>query len=267
MRSNTKHDVLFCWSGGGPVGMDIHVGIWKALVKAGITSTANAGTSAGAIIAAFNSAGKTQADTENILRNLHDRDVLRKAWLWWLRILWLQGILRPEPIVRLLQAHLPIDFTKLEKPLDVAVTSERYSAVRFLNSGLLPWTVLASMSIAGIFPPVQGTSPRDLFSDGGTTANLPLPPGWADYDEVYLLIAKRPVDFRARDVFSRLLLNVDLLMEDQVRDTIRLAKTHHNRVRVLWPELHIQKGSMHFDHSLINAASVLAGQQLKKGTK
>jgi len=242
--------ILFCWSGGGLPGLDIHAGIWRALSEHGISATANAGTSAGAIMGALNSTGMRCEVMEALIRGLSDGDVKRERLLWKLRIFWISYFLEHEPIRRLLREILPLDFTDLKKPLSVFVTDEITATAREIKDTKtfpsLPEAVLASMSIMGVFPPVGN------YSDGGTTENLPLPENWQKFDEVYLLIAKRPLKYSKRTgILTRTLFNADILLEAQVSDTIYYAKANHPHVYVIRPPVEAPGGSLHFDHDLI----------------
>lgn len=265
--------ILFCWSGGGLPGLDIHCGIWRALENVGIQPTENIGTSAGAIAAAFNSAGYSADQFDCILRGLSDRNVRRERFGWKLRVPFISSFLSHRPILNLLREYLPLDFKELDRKLTVHVTDERDCEGIDIRRGDLAESVLASMSIAGVFPPVELTSSRleffpHTYSDGGTTANLPVPASLAVWDEVYLLVAKRPVEYsrRSNSMLSRLMLNVDLLAEDQVRDTIENAKRRHPRVVVLRPPLDSPRGSLHFDHELIGKAREWTAGALRRIT-
>lgn len=255
---------LFCWSGGGLPGLDIHVGIWMALSDAGIESTANAGTSAGSIIAAFNSAGKSALDAEQIIENLKDSDIRRERSLWKLRIPWIDSFLEHAPIEKLLRLHFPGGFNNMVKPISIFVTHEASASCMELTPSDhefgLRNAILASMSIMGVFPPVNGCS------DGGPTAYLPLPTDWEKYDEVWLLIAKRPLAYHKRTgILTRAMFNADILYEDQVRDTIAFARQCHNNVFVVRPEVSAPQGSLHFDHRLINEAYTYTKRFLAAG--
>jgi predicted acylesterase/phospholipase RssA len=119
--------------------------------------------------------------------------------------------------------------------------------------------VLASMSIYGVFPTVKIWGAE--YADGGPRANLPLPWGWNKYDELYFLIAQRPIDYahRSHGIPYRLLLNSDWRAMDQVLDTIAMARSFEKRregprVYVIWPEIGKEAGSLRFSHGLIREA-------------
>lgn len=258
---------LFCWSGGGLPGLDIHAGIWMALDELGIRSTANAGTSAGAIMAALNSTGIDGTVAGAIVSGLLDSDVRSERFMWKMRIPWIAYFMQNEPVRDLLAWHLPATFEKLAKPLQVFATHDKTGETMAFFGGQLIDCVLASMAISGVFPSVGGCS------DGGTTADLPLPVQWEKYDRVYLLVAKRPLEYVGRDsMLSRLMYNADLFMENQVRRTIAEARAKRPDVVVIRPPVRAVTGSLHFDHALIGEAHrytkmILAGMQIETGDK
>lgn len=258
---------LFCWSGGGMPGLDIHCGIWLALEQYGIRSTANAGTSAGAIMAAMNSAGHTPAFMESVLWGLKDADVRTERLAWKLRALWIESFLSPEPIRRLLTRLLPESHISLKKPLTITTYDER-RCERYDDSGpnAIRKIVLASMSIAGVFPPVPFAD--SLLSDGGTVANLPLPKDWKTFDKVYLLVASPPLKYRPRrSIIGRLMTNVHVLADDQISDTIRLAQESHPHVTVIRPDVGSSSGVLRFNHSLIDSAFFAAMEILDRASR
>jgi len=101
------------------------------------------------------------------------------------------------------------------------------------------------------------------YSDGGTTENLPLPDDLASYDEVWLLIAKRPLAYPEHStILSRLLYNADLMSEQAVRQAVATARRIHPCVRVIRPPVESPRGTLHFDHDLIDQADALVKLQL-----
>ena len=146
---NADKNILFCWSGGGLPGLDIHAGIWLALEEMGIESTANAGTSAGAIMAAMNSTGMGAVTACTILHGLKDSDVRAERFMWKVRIPWISCFLENKPIGELLARHLPATFEKLQKPLQVFATKDETAESVAFVGGQLIGSVLASMAICG----------------------------------------------------------------------------------------------------------------------
>jgi len=252
-------------------GLDIHCGLWRALAEAGIEADAHAGTSAGAIAAAYAAMGERPHAFEHLLRSLRDGDVRRDRWLWRLRLPWIDSILCHEPIEQLLEQVLPEAFEDLEARLSVFATVEPNGfAVDFDAGPILRQAVLASMSISGFWPAVRmraghGDEQRELpMVDGGTSANLPVPPDYLAYDEVYLLVATGRLSYAPGNALGRMRRNVDLLMQDQVLDTIARVEREHPRVTVLWPRLDTPRGALHFDHGLIDETYTWARDQLQR---
>jgi len=250
-------------------GLDIHCGIWRALAEAGIRADAHAGTSAGAIAAAYAASGQRSHQFEWLLRGLREQDVRRDRWLWKLRLPWIDSILRHDPIEKLLEQVLPEAFEDLEARLTVAATVEENGfPVEFDCGPILRRAVLASMSISGFWPAVRmlqghGDEQRELaMVDGGTSANLPIPADYLAYDEVYLLVATGRMSYAPDNALGRMRRNVELLIQDQVLDTIARVEREHRAVTVLWPRLDTPGGALHFDHGLIDEAYTWTGEQL-----
>jgi len=266
-------------------GLDIHTGIWRALTELEIFPTANAGTSAGAIMAAFCSAGIAQSGIERMLRSLSDSDVRAERFAWKIRAPWIDWFLENAPIRKILEAKLPDRFYHLEKPLSVvatrvrdgrqtifsgdpcATTSPRCVALNAQLSTCLTDAVLASMSISGVFPHVNILG--EDYADGGVRANLPLPTNWRNYDEIYLLIASRPVEYTNKHgILACLMLNLDWYALDQIEDTVALLAAEYKklrgpRVHIVWPAIGRDAGALRFRHELIDQAYQQTLQQFK----
>jgi predicted acylesterase/phospholipase RssA len=205
-------------------------------------------------MAAFNSAGLSAAVVQSIILGLEDGDVRDERFCWKVRVPWIDYFLETEPIREILADLLPEEFNELKKPLSIFVTNEKTAAPEEINCATAHYlnlikAIIASMSIMGVFPPVLH------YSDGGPTANLPLPADWVTYDEVWLLVAKRPLDYHKHTgMLTRLMFNVDVMAEDQIRDTIKFARQHHPNVFVVRPPVKTPEGALHFNHDLIAKA-------------
>ena len=254
---------LFCWSGGGLPGIDIHVGICTALDDAEIYAAAHAGTSAGALMAAFLATDRWDGDElEDLVADLRDQDVRDERAAWRLRLPWIDHWLKDEPIRRLLRQHLPPDFSALPIPCSIHATRNDTGEGVALTTGSLTDAVMASMAISGVLPSVRIGGVE--LSDGGTTANIPLPADYREYDEIWLLVASRPLEYRRRgdSVLSRLIYSADLLMEAQMRETIRAAQASGRVVRVIRPPVRCFGGALRFDHRLIYQARAMTREML-----
>ena len=252
-----------CLSAGGMPGLDIHCGMLLALADAGLTSwNLISGTSAGAIVGALLAAGLSPTQLEAILRDLKDSDVRNERFLWWLRITGIRYWMLNNRIKKILTGLLPTHFSDLQTPFECHTTFDQTGRGVVLRNdsqtALVP-AVLASSAICGVFPPVPLSSGiPGFYSDGGTTnyiaspLMLPEPP-----DELWVLIATPAYNYRAEDesILSRLMLNVHILLEDQIRDSLNILRAKlGDRLHVIRTCCGADAGTLHFDHSLIDQA-------------
>lgn len=252
--------ILFCRSGGGMPGLDVHAGISLALEEAGIRSTDNAGCSAGAIAGAFDSRGFTARGFRDIVLNLGDRDVRSPRFAWKLRAPWVDWFLENDPIRRLLQHWLPSRTSEYVKSLQVSVTRCADGASVWLPSRWpfdLRECVLASMAVPGVFPSVNLGGVE--YEDGGTRLNLAVPSDLSEYDEVWILIAaSHPSTYKGNghSMLGRMLRAVAYLQYAQIELTLEAHRSEieSGKCKVIWPELGHPLGMLHFDHRLVEAA-------------
>lgn len=261
--------VLVSRSGGGIPGLYAHSGIERALVESGVEPTANAGTSAGAIVAAWRAAGRSEADLDSLLQSLDDSDLRRERFAWQVRAPWIDWFLDPAPIRRLLRKHLPRTFSELQTPCRLYATdAQSFDSAEF-HLGDLVEAVMASMSISGVFPwvRVDGRS----YMDGGVRRNLPLPYGWQFFDELWLIIAtgQRDQTREPSGMIGRLLNNVAALMEDQTIDVLETLGLNQGHLRIhgaartmvgktvvtaIRPRFDAPKGPLRVDHAIARQA-------------
>lgn len=271
--TNQGKKVLFVMSGGGMPGIDIHAGIWLALEEAGIIPDEISATSAGAVIGASMAAGWSAGAFEEFLR-VHDDEHLRHERPFWkARFPWLNSIHENDRILSCLEGMFPVYWSGMRTPFSAWAcriqTGEKMNVARPELSRYPAEAVLASLSIAGFFPPVTLLDGED-YVDGGVRFNLPLPANHPDFDEVYLLIATpRPSDYQGRTILTNLVRNLNILMLDQVADI--LEETHGDpRVRVIWPQISGAGSMLRLNHDLIDQAYRYTAnriEQLKGGIK
>jgi len=264
--------VLFVRSGGGMPGLDIHIGIWRALSDAGITSTENIGTSAGAIISALDSGGMFASEAEQRIRALSDKDVRKERFAWKLRALWVDAFLSHEPVRKLFAQLLPVGWSSLAKPLSVVAINEHNGLVREFDPQShvdMHNAILASMSIAGVFPPVFfPESGGRYMSDGGPIEYVPLHPNPMWFDEVWVLVANAPYEYtpKKESVVSRFLMSMSVAIQAQIRRACRDYKLIHGektKVYIIRPDVGRSSSCLRFDHSLIPKARVAAAEQIR----
>lgn len=249
--------VLFVMSGGGMPGLDIHIGIWRALDDMGIHATDISGTSAGAIVGAMNASMWDPCSAEEYLVHHSDDDFRHERTMWKLRFPWLESIHDNDRIMVSLDGVLPVKWSGMQKPFSAWACKKRNGELVNVSRPELadrPATaVLASMSICGFFPAVPLLDGEE-YIDGGMRFNLPLQSNWRDYDEVYLLIAKpRPSDYQGSGIITNLIRNMNILMLDQIADVLDQTRNAPS-VRVIWPIIGGETSMLRFDHTLIGKA-------------
>lgn len=173
-----------CALGGGGVRGLAHVLALETIDACGIRPTMMAGTSMGAIIAAFYAAGWSgerihafidqhiiaQGDS---LRTIYPK---RKGLLKWMSAFGLSlrghGLLKAERMLKYLLTSIEAEtFEDLALPLRVVATDFHTGEARVFSEGPLLPAILASISIPGIFVPV--TYEGHILVDGGVVNNLP----------------------------------------------------------------------------------------------
>jgi len=170
--------------GGGGVRGFAHVLALQTIDACGIVPEALAGTSMGAIIGALYASGRKGTEIRAFVENhvveeddkLEDlfkkRDRLIK-WLSALKPAWDgSGLLKADGFLHYLLDEIHAErFEDLEIPLRVVATDfHRGEPVVFDSGELLP-AILASMSIPGIYVPVEHEG--RVLVDGGLVDNLP----------------------------------------------------------------------------------------------
>lgn len=153
---------------GGGARAIAHVGVLHALDERGIAASCLAGTSAGALVAAFHAAGRT---TEQILDFFQTRSPFKLSKLSFGK----PGLIDTAKIRAELKEQLPDDaFEALDKRLFVAATDIVNAKLVIFESGPLIAPLLASSAVPIVFTPVEIGG--RLFADGGIVDNFPVAP-------------------------------------------------------------------------------------------
>ena len=155
--------------GGGAARGLSHIGVLKVLHKHGISPDVIAGTSIGAIIGALYAAGYDPEDIEKIVLGM-DWKKLASLVDWALPF---SGLLQGKRVVSLLRSILgDITFSQLRFDFACVATDILSGEQVVLREGVLVEAVRASISIPGIFTPVE-LSGRYLV-DGGLVNTVPV---------------------------------------------------------------------------------------------
>ena len=156
--------VALALGGGGTRGF-AHIGVIKALEKAGIVPDIVTGASSGAVVAALYAGGRAPSELETIALELNQADLLDFVLFGegWIRGESLQAFVNREVQDRPIEA--------LAKPFAVVVTEVRSGRMAVFNRGDTGLAVRASASIPNLFiPPVIN---GEAYVDGGLTSPVP----------------------------------------------------------------------------------------------
>ncbi|AYZ34207.1 patatin [Chryseobacterium indologenes] len=154
-------------SGGGMRGI-AHIAVLKALEEYNLKPQIISGTSAGSIIGAFYSFGKTPDEMMEIVKetSFFSRSALKLSK---------NGIFSSSFILKLFKDYFPEDnFNILKIPVYVTATEMTHGIVDFFSEGELFAPLLASSSVPFILPPVRMGD--KIYVDGGVLDNLPIEP-------------------------------------------------------------------------------------------
>ncbi|MBE0642366.1 MAG: patatin-like phospholipase family protein, partial [Bacteroidales bacterium] len=161
------YDYGLALSGGGARGF-AHLGVAQALDEAGIRPGIYAGTSAGAIAAAFLADGYAPGEVLDIFLQ---QKIYRIVGLSIPRL----GLGNIQGMERVLRKHLKAKrIEDLKTPLIIAATDLNAGQVRYFDEGELIPRIIASASIPILFQPVKIDD--RLYIDGGITDMLPVAP-------------------------------------------------------------------------------------------
>ena len=155
-------------SAGGPKGY-AHIGVLRALDKAQIPIDYIAGCSAGSIAGAFYALTKDIQKIEEYTIKQHWREYVSMFFVPDLY----QGLIKGNKINSFISDFLgDATFDDLKIPLNVVTYDIRSGKEIVISKGLLREAVRASISIPGLFRPVENE--QSLFVDGALSSPLPV---------------------------------------------------------------------------------------------
>ena len=152
--------------GGGSARGFTHFGVLSVLEEANIPIDVVAGTSAGALMGAFYSAGMSLSWIDKLAQRMSWRRAIRPVFSP-------HGFVCLEPLATWMQETLgDLHFEDLAIPFACVATDLNTGQTVVLDSGPLAPAVQASCSIPGIIAPVWLNG--RLLCDGGVTDNVPV---------------------------------------------------------------------------------------------
>ncbi len=163
--------LLLC--GGGSRGA-MEVGFYQALTECGVRADLILGSSIGALNGAYIAGGMAPRQLIELWCDFELRRAVSFNWDWLRRGRHSAGLLGLDPLRAMLRRTLPATrFEQLAIPLTIITTDlQSGSACYWSGQGDLIEPLIASMSLPGIFPPVElGGRPH---VDGGLANDVPL---------------------------------------------------------------------------------------------
>lgn len=178
-----RSEIGLALGGGGVRGL-AHISYLEVLDEFGIRPAMVAGTSMGAIIGALYASGKTGKEIRGIIEDhmITGEDGLKEIfekrgslvkWLKAVRLSWNgTGLFRADGLVHDLIDEIKAEtFEELKIPLHVVATNFYTGEMVVFKEGELLRAINASMSIPGVFVPVEFADM--ILVDGGMVNNLP----------------------------------------------------------------------------------------------
>jgi NTE family protein len=219
----------------GFFGFYAHAGFLAALREVGIRPGAWAGTSAGAIVAAFAASGTQDERIRDFLFRLRKEDFWDPhplpAVMWALArgFKGFGGYLKGERFLRLMREALPVKtFEECADPLVVAATDLNEKKEKIFTRGDLPLAVCASCAVPMLFRPVEAGG--SMCVDGGVTSKAPISAliSAARPDKVIIhYIASRGLEGRGNGFLRRPF--TPWFIHDMAFDIARLESYRHQK--------------------------------------
>jgi NTE family protein len=189
-------------SGGGLRGA-AHIGVIKFLEEQGVEVTAVAGSSAGAIVALFLSAGLKSDEMLKFLNSLERKEL----FVWASDSV---GIFSMKKLEKKLRETLNIsNYSELKIPYYTCVTDINSGERCYIDRGDAIAYTIASSTITPLFEAKE--IGENSYIDGGFSDNLPVKP-LKDYYEKNLAININPLRGEDLDNFKSLLIRSILIM-------------------------------------------------------
>lgn len=185
-------------SGGGARGL-AHIGVLRVLDELGIQISEISGTSAGAIIGAFYSAGYKPKEIFEIARN-------RKFFGFSNLLFGKPGVFDMKPFSEVYLEYFPHNqIEQLGIPMHISATDIVQGELLYFNSGDLSTALMASSSVPLVFQPVPYNN--TLLMDGGIMNNFPIEPLLESCDKIIGVhvnsISKKMDEIHMKDLLDR----------------------------------------------------------------
>lgn len=259
--------ILVCISGGGAIQLEAATGALLALERQGLFDGADLSyraCSGGAPVAALHAAGIPASEIASLIRSVPMKNLIKLGFF--------RRRFDAEGILELLKSKLP------GRPLTncrVAVTRAR--DMKPCMADATPTTVVASLSIPGVFRPQKING--EEYSDGGVYNLIPTPaiPDIPRYDHIYILPAPSgdDVDAGGFGELRKLLASAAGLLDREITQIYEDGWDRLKNVTVIRPDtpreaadrsviealLDWSPGNCMIDHAYIYANNLLTSRK------
>ncbi len=175
--------------------------------------------SIGAIIWSLRAYWVTADEIYKILRSVgvnkfYSRDIFKKNG----------GVLSSHKLEEQLQKLLPVRFGKLKKKMHIWVVDTNTAQYLLLNSGNLQKIVLWSMSIPGLFPPVEYK--KHLLVDGGVLNNFPVDLAKNMYPKhkiIGVALNKFEKNQKIKTIMDNIIVNFEIILRSKLLKNTKLV--------------------------------------------
>ncbi len=241
--------VVLC--GGGARGA-VEVGFYRALCELDIRIKGIFAASVGALNGAAIAAGLTPAELTELWLGIRRQDIIGKNWRSLLRPWAFDGPYTLDPLRRLLADRLPTTrFDDLKLPLTIATTNLQTGAPSYWSDeGDLLEPLIASMSLPGVFPPVDMDGAQHI--DGGIANNVPLDRAVEAGASAIMLILCTccPIPSRRlRNVLEITRRSFAIALDCKYRADIKHYGEREVAIHVVVPRVDVDVDLLNFDHT------------------
>lgn len=226
--------------GGGARGI-AHIGVLKVLLRENIKFDLLCGCSMGALVGSCYATGMGIEKMEEIALNLRKRDLLK-----WLNISWPAiSLVKGERVNEFLNSLVDNkDFSDTILPFTVMATDLENGQEVVLEKGSIANAVQASISVPGIFPPVE-TDGKYLI-DGGVVNPTPIDIAEKMGAEIIIgvdLILKNDIKLDNPRMISTLIQSYEIIRNQTVKQKINNLSA---KVILIYPEIRSTLDSFKF---------------------
>lgn len=148
------------------------------------------------------------------VRDFYWSDILTKSW----------GFVSNKKIKSLLDKYLPKNFEWLQIPLYIGTVDTNSAEYRLFHEWDLRKVVLGSMSIPGIFPPVQYW--KYSLVDWWVLNNFPVDIAKKDYPNhkiIWIALNKFQINQKIKSIFDNLIINFEVMMRSKLLENTKLV--------------------------------------------